>query len=111
QLPNVVADKAVVDVHVGAVVEQVQAALDVDFQSRGNVVGLLFLLLQEGLVEILQQRHFFGPRVLKVRLVNLMHTAVDNGFLNGEQTFFAAHHQLAQREDEIRFQRNRVIFF
>ena len=29
QLPNVVADKAVVDVHIGPVVEQIQAALDV----------------------------------------------------------------------------------
>ena len=51
QLPDVVADKAVVDIHVGAMVEQVQAALDVDFQRGGDVVGLLFLLLQEGLVE------------------------------------------------------------
>ena len=62
QLPDVVADKAVVDVHVGPVVEQVQAALDVDFQRRGDVVGFLFFLLQEGFVEVLQKRHFLGPR-------------------------------------------------
>ena len=75
------------------------------------MVGLLFLLLQEGFVEVLQQRHFPRPRVLKVFLVNLMHTAVDDGFLDGQQPLLAAHHQLAQREDEIRFQGNRVIFF
>ena len=60
QLPDVVADKAVVDVHVGAVVEQVQAALDVDFQRRRHMVSLFFFLLQEGFVEVLQQRHFLG---------------------------------------------------
>ena len=109
QLPDVVADKAVVDVHVGAVVEQVQAAFDVDFQGRGDMVSLLFLLLQKGLVEVLQQRHFLGPRVLKVRLVDLMHTAVDNGFLDGEQALFSAHYQLAQREDEVRLQGDGII--
>src|SRR5699024_10136173 len=111
QLPDVVADKAVVDVHVGAVVEQVQAALDVDLQRRRHMVSLFFFLLQEGFVEVLQQRHVLGPRVLKVGLVNLMHTAVDDGFLDGKQSLLAAHNQLAEGEDEIRFQRNRVIFF
>ena len=109
QFSDVVADKAVVDVHVGAVVEQVQTALDIDFQGRGDMVSLLFLLLQKGLVEVLQQRHFLGPRVLKVRLVDLMHTAVDNGFLDGEQALFSAHYQLAQREDEVRLQGDGII--
>ena len=46
QLLDVVADDAVVDVHIGAVVEQVQTALDVDLQSRGNMVGFFLVLLE-----------------------------------------------------------------
>ena len=90
-------------------VEQVQTALDVDFQRGGHVVGFLFFLFQEGFVEVLQQRHFLGLRVLKVRLVDLMHTAVDNGFFDGEQALFSAHHQLTEREDEVGLQGDGII--
>ena len=43
---NVIADDTVVDVHIGSVVEKIQRAFDVDFQSRGNMVGFFFLLLE-----------------------------------------------------------------
>ena len=50
QLLDVIADDAVVDVHVGAVVEQVQTALHIDLQRRGNMVGFFFVLLEQGVV-------------------------------------------------------------
>ena len=40
----------------------------------------------------------------------LMHTAVDDGFLHRQQPFLAAHHQFAQRKDKVSFQGKRVIF-
>ena len=43
---DVVADDAVIDVHVGAMVEQVQGAFYIDFQSRGNMVGFFLVLLE-----------------------------------------------------------------
>jgi len=39
-----------------------------------------------------------------------MHTAVDDGFLHRQQTFLAAHHQLAEGKDKVGFQGKRVIF-
>ena len=42
QFLNVVADDAVINVHICAVIEQIQGAFDVDFQSRGNMVGFFF---------------------------------------------------------------------
>ena len=50
QFLDVVADDAVVDVHVGAVVEQIQTALHIDLQSRGNMMGFLLVLLEQGVV-------------------------------------------------------------
>ncbi len=41
QLLDVVADNAVVDVHVAAVVEHVEGAGHIDFQRRGDVLRLL----------------------------------------------------------------------
>ena len=91
-------------------VEQIQTALDVDFKGGRHMVGLLFFLFQQGIVQVLQQRHLFRPRVLEVFLVNLMHTPVNDRFFHRLQSLFAAHHQFAQRQNKIRFQRNRVIF-
>ena len=44
QLLDVVADKAVVHIHIGSVVEQIQRAFDIDFQRRCHMPCLFFLL-------------------------------------------------------------------
>ena len=43
-----IANDAVVDVRIGAVVEQIQGAFHIDFQCGGNVVGFLLVLLMQG---------------------------------------------------------------
>ena len=45
KLLDVIADKAVVDVHIGPVIEQVQRAFDVNLKRRCHTVRFLFLLL------------------------------------------------------------------
>ena len=109
QLLDVVADQPVFDVHIGPVVEQAQAALDVDFKGGGNMVGFLFLLLKKSVVQVLQQRHILRPRVVEIAVVDLVDAAVDDRFLYRLQTFLAAHHQLAQGEDEVGLQGDGVI--
>ena len=109
QFPDVVADKAVVDVHVGAVVEQVQTALDVDFKSRRHMMGFLFFLLQKGFVEVLQKWHPLGAGVVEVAAVNLVNAAVDDRFFDRQQALLAADDQFAQREDAVGLQGDGVI--
>ena len=111
QLFDVIADDSVVDIHVGAVVEQIQRAFDVDFQRGGNVVGFFFILLEQGVVEIFQNRHIFRAGVSEIFPIDKMHTAVNDRLFHREQTFFAANNQLTQREDKVCFQRQGVIFF
>ena len=53
QFFNVITDDSVIDVHVGAVVEQIQTALDVDFQSGSNMMSFFLVLLEQGVVQVL----------------------------------------------------------
>ena len=111
QLLDVVADDAVVDVHVSAVVEQVQGAFHIDFQCGGNVVGFLFVLLKQGVVQVLKDGHILRAGVRKIFAVDQMHTAVDDGFLHRLQSLFAADHQFAQGQHKVGFQSQRIVFF
>ena len=82
QLLDVVADNPVVNVHVGPVVEHIQTAGDIDFQRRGDEVGLLLLLFQQKVVEVLQNGHILRAGVLQVLPVDQPDTAVNDGFLH-----------------------------
>ena len=109
-LQYVVADDAIVDVYIGAVVEQVQGAFHIDFQSRSNMVGFLFVLLEQGVVQVLKDGHILRAGVGKIFAVNQMHTAVNDGFLHRQQPFLAAHHKFTEGKDKVSFQGKRVIF-
>ena len=91
-------------------VEQVQTTLDVDLQCGGNMVGFFFVLLEQGVVQVLKDGHILRAGVRKIFAVDQMHTAVNDGFLHRQQPFLAAHHQFAQRKDKVSFQGKRVIF-
>ena len=109
QFLDVIADDAVVDVHIGAVVEQIQGAFHIDFQSRGNMVGFFFVLLEQGVVQILKDGHILRAGVRKIFAINEMHTAVNDGFLHRQQTLLATHHKFAQGKDKVSFQGKRII--
>ena len=73
------------------------------------MMGFLFLLGQQCIVEILQKRHVFRNWILEVLLVDLMNATVDDRLFYRLQAFFAAHDKLTQRQDEIRLQGNGVV--
>ena len=108
QLLDVEADNAVFDVDVGAVVEHVERAGNVDFQSRGDVLRLLFLLPPQLVIQVLQNRHILRHRVAEIIPVHHAHTAVDDGLFHRHEAVLAAHDQLAEGEDEVGFQAQRV---
>ena len=79
------------DVHIAAVIENIQRASDVDFQRRGDVLGFLLILRPQEVIQVLQDRHIFRARVIQIIVVDQPHTAVDDGFLDRLQTLLAAH--------------------
>ena len=108
QFFDVIADNAVVDVHVAAVVEYVEGAGDVDFQRRGDVLRLFLVLRPQQVVQVLQNGHILRARIVEVVLIHQPHTAVNDGFLHRLQPVLATHDQLAQRQNEVGFQRQRA---
>ena len=108
QLLDVEADNAVFNVDVGAVVEHVEGAGNVDFQSRGDVLRLLFLLPPQLVIQVLQNRHILRHRVAEIIPVHHAHTAVDDGLFHRHEAVLAAHDQLAEGEDEVGFQTQRI---
>ena len=89
-------------------VEHIQGAGNIDFQRRSDVLRFFFLLGQQEVVQILQYRHILRPGVIQVIMVDQPYTTVDDGFLDRLQALLAAHDQLAQRQNEVGFQRQRA---
>ena len=82
-------------------VEHIEGAGHIDFQRRGDVLRLFFLLRPQEVIQILQNGHILRARVVQIVLIDQPHTAVDDGFLHRLQALLAAHNQLAQAENEV----------
>ena len=82
QLLDVKAHQAVVNIHICPVIEQLQRTFDVNLQCSRHMMGFLFILFQQCVIQILQNRHIFRFRVIQILLINLMNTAVNDRFLN-----------------------------
>ena len=93
------------------VVKNVQTALDVDFQRSRHMAGFRFILRQQGVVQIFQQRHIFWGGILEILAIDHMDAAVNDRLFHRLQTLFAAHHQFAQGQHKVGFQSQRVILF
>ena len=64
QLLDVETNDAVIQFHIGLMVEHTQRTIDVDFQSRGDTLRLPFLLLPQAVVQITKRRHILRLRVI-----------------------------------------------
>ena len=106
---DVKADDAVIDIHVGVVVKDVQTALDVDFQRSRHMAGFRFILRQQGVVQIFQQRHIFRDGILEIFAIDHMDAAVNDRFFHRLQPLFAADHQFAQGQHKVGFQSQRIV--
>ena len=94
--------------YVGLVVEQVKGARTVELQGCRYPAGLRLRLFEKLLVQVLEQRRLAVPDPQGHIPVNEPHTAVNHRLFDGLQTVLAAHHQLAQGQQKIRFHRKRA---
>ena len=108
QFLDVKANQAVLDIHVGPVVKDIEGAADVDFQGRCNEPGFLFRLLQKDSVQVSQNRDILRPGLIEVGLIHHAHTAVGDSFFNGLEALSAADDELAQGKDKVGFQGQRA---
>ena len=108
QLLDVVGHDTAVNIHVGTVVEYIEGPGNIDFQSGCDIVGFFFLLFQKLVVQVLQNGHLFGNGVSQIVPVHQSHTTVDDRLFDRLQALLAADDKLTQREDKVRFQRQRI---
>ena len=82
QFLDVIGHNTAFDVYVGAVVKDVQGAGNIDFQCRRKVIGLLFVLPAQLVIQVLQDRHVFRARVVQIVAVDQSDTAVNDGLFH-----------------------------
>ena len=104
QFLDVIADNAVVDVHIALMIEHIQRTRYIDFQCRCNVLSFFFFLLPQQVIKVLQNRHILWLWVIEIFVVNQPYTTVNNGFLHRLQALLTAHDQLTQAEDKVRLE-------
>ena len=111
EFADVIADEAVVDIHIRSVIEDVQRAVNIDFKGSCDALCLRLLLISQNVVEVFKDRHFLRFGVCKKLLIDHANTAVNDGLLNRLQAVLAADNQFTHGEDEVGFQRQRVFLF
>ena len=111
EFADVIADEAVVDIHIRSVIEDVQRAVNIDFKGSCDALCLRLLLISQNVVEVFKDRHFLRFGVCKKLLIDHANTAVNDGLLNRLQAVLAADNQLTHGENEVGFQCQRVFLF
>ena len=109
QLLDVEAHQPVGQLHVGPVVEHVEGAGDIQLQRRRDALGLRFRLSQQLVVEVLENGHPGWVRVCQVGAVHIPHTAVNDRFLHRLEAVLAAHHDIAEGEQEVHLEGQGVV--
>ena len=74
------------------------------------MMGFFFILLEQGIVQILKDRHILRAGISEIFAVDQMDTTVNDRLFHREQTFLAADHQFTQGKNKVCFQGQRVIF-
>lgn len=60
-------------------------------------------------IEITEDGHVLRARVIEIVPIDQPHTAVNDGLFHRHKAVLAAHNQLAQAENEVGFQRQRIL--
>ena len=111
EFADVIADEAVVDIHIRSVIEDVQRAVNIDFKGSCNALCLRLFLIAQNVVEVFQNGHFLRFGIGKVVLIDHTDAPVNDGLFNRLQAVLAADNQLTHGEDEVGLQGQRIFLF
>ena len=74
---------AAVRFYIGGMVKKIEGACTVELQGRCHPAGLRLRLFEKLLVQVLQQRRFFGGKPQGLLPVDQTHTAVNHRLFDG----------------------------
>ena len=72
ELLDVIADEAIIHIHIRPVIEDIQRAMHIDFKGSGNPLCFRLALAAQDVVEVFEDGHFLRNRIGKVVLFTLM---------------------------------------
>ena len=107
EIKNVVANQAIVRVHIGFLCKSVQRAVCKQLNGKSDFLRFGFGLLEKLRSEVLQGRHLAGVVVLLIGAVDICRTAVNDRLLHCAEVV-AADELLAQGHNKLGFQNNGV---
>ena len=107
EVKDVIADQAVIRVHIGFLCKGVQRAVCKQLNGKSDFLRFGFGLLEKLRSEVLQGRHLAGVVVLLIGAVDACRTAVNDRLLHCAEVV-AADELLAQGHNKLGFQNNRV---
>ena len=99
------------DVHIRFVIKHIQRAGHIQVQCLRYPVRFRQVLVEQGLVEVRQNRHILRAGIRQIGAVDGFYGTVYHGAFNRFQTCFAAHDQLTERQHKIRLQGQRAVIF
>ena len=99
------------DVHIRFVVKHIQRARHIQIECLRHPVRFRQVLVEQGLVEVRENRHILRAGIRQIGAVDGFHGTVYHGAFNRFQTCFAAHDQLTERQHKIRLQGQRAVIF
>ena len=99
------------DVHIRFVIKNIQRAGHIQVQCLRHSVRFRQVLVEQGLVEVRENRHILRAGVCQIGAIDSFHGTVYHGAFNRFQTCFATHDQLTERQHKIRLQGQRAVIF
>ncbi len=111
EFADVIADEAVVDIHIRSVIEDVQRAVNIDFGRQLRCAAPPAPSDFSECCRGLRGSAFSPAGGLQELLIDHADTAVNDGLLNRLQAVLAADNQFTHGEDKVGFQRQRVFLF
>ena len=107
EVKNVIADKAVICIHIGRLCKGIQRTVSKQLNSKGDFLCFRLVLFQKLRTKILQGRNSTGISSLLIVSVNARRTTVDDRFLLCSEVC-AADKLFAKGHNELGFQDNRI---
>ena len=103
QLLDIKAHKAVIDIHVGTVVEHVERSMHIQLQGGGDPLCLRLRLPPDLVVEVAQDGDILRSRIGKVGTVHGPHSSVNERLFHRLQAVASACRQLAEGQYKVGF--------
>ena len=92
-------------------IEDIQAAVNVDFKGSSNTLRFRLILSEKDVVEVFENRHLLRNGIGEEVLIDEPHASVNECLFHRLKPVFASDNQLTKRQDEVTLECQRAFLF